>query len=176
MPATLRWFHANRPLRYRSWASRSRVGRVASRVEARPPRWTLSAPTIERAMSSCTANTSARSRSYSSAQSWYPSRALTSCAEIRTRLPLRRTLPSSTDPTSSARPTWRTSTSRPLYWKAEVRAATRSPSTLLSSLISSSVSPSLKYSWSCPGLRSREGEHGRGRGRSSAGRLVRPRA
>ena len=44
----------------------------------------------------------------------------------RSRLPLFRTLPSSTAPTSSLRPTSCTSGLRPLNWKDEVRAATRS--------------------------------------------------
>ena len=71
-----------------------------------------------------------------------------SCAVTRSRVPARRTLPARTVATLSFSPTSRTSASLPLKAKAEVRAATRRPSTLLSALISSSVMPSEKYSFS----------------------------
>ena len=71
-----------------------------------------------------------------------------SWAVTRSRFPARRTLPSSTAVTLSRRPISRTSTSRPLKANAEVREATRRPSTRVSALISSSVMPSLKNSFS----------------------------
>src|SRR6185295_2524849 len=52
--------------------------------------------TIDRDSSSCTSKTSASCRSYDSDQIWYPSAALMSCVVTRSRLPARRTLPSST--------------------------------------------------------------------------------
>ncbi len=67
-----------------------------------------------------------------------------SCAVMRTWSPACRTLPSSTVSTPSSRPTWRMSTLRPLYAKAEVREATCSPGTRASRFRSSSDMPSLK--------------------------------
>ena len=56
---------------------------------------------------------------------WLPVAASISCALTRTRLPERRTLPSSTVATSSFSPTVRRSSRRPLNAKQDVRAATR---------------------------------------------------
>ena len=78
-----------------------------------------------------------------------PSRASRSC-------PLR-TLPSSSDCTPSRRPMSRTSSARFLNANVEVRAATRNPGTCVSSLMISSAMPSQKYSWSCSGLMSTNG-------------------
>jgi hypothetical protein len=104
--------------------------------------------TMARVSSSWSANTSAIFLSYESDQSWYPSDELTSCAETRTRSPARLTLPSSTAPTLSRCPTSRASTSFPLNVNADPRETTRRPSTRPSAVISSSVMPSLKYSFS----------------------------
>jgi hypothetical protein len=76
-----------------------------------------------------------------------------SCAVTRSRCPARRTLPSTTVATFSRCPISRTSAFLPLNAKAEVRAATRSPDTLPSAVMSSSVIPSAKYSFSRSGLR-----------------------
>src|SRR5712671_3036865 len=65
---------------------------------------------------------------------------------MRTSLPWRRTLPSSTVATTSSSAIFRTLTFLPLKAKAEVRDTTRTPSTLASALITSSVIPSEKYS------------------------------
>src|SRR6516164_1240122 len=70
-----------------------------------------------------------------------------SCVVIRTVLPERRTLPSSTAPTLSLRATVAMSGCS-LNEKDEARAATRSPSISTRELMSSSVRPSEKYSWS----------------------------
>ena len=99
---------------------------------------------MARAISSCTAKTSASSRSYVSAQSTAPSAALTSCAPTLSRLPDRRDAP-------LERPRRRRASRHgahveplPLSANAEVRPATLSPGTLPSAPISSSVSPSEK--------------------------------
>ena len=71
-----------------------------------------------------------------------------SWAVIRSRFPARRTVPSSTAETPSRAPRCRTSSRRPLSANTDVREATLSPSTLPSAWISSSVMPSLRYSFS----------------------------
>src|SRR6267142_2711488 len=71
---------------------------------------------------------------------------------MRTSLPWRRTLPSSTVATASSSAIFRTLTFLPLKAKAEVRDTTRTPSTFASALITSSVIPSEKYSASFSGL------------------------
>src|SRR3989442_890334 len=72
---------------------------------------------------------------------------------MRSRDPAFRTLPSSTVATLSWRPSIRTSCSLRLRANVVVRDATRSPSTRASAVISSSVIPSLKYSFSGSALR-----------------------
>ena len=67
---------------------------------------------------------------------------------MRTRLPDRRTLPSSTDATLSVFAIVGMSTSLPLNENADVRDATRRPRILASTFSSSSDSPSAKYSFS----------------------------
>ena len=71
-----------------------------------------------------------------------------SCAVIRRREPAFRTVPSSTAETLSIAPMVRISSRLPLSANTDVREATTSPSTLARALISSSVIPSLKYSFS----------------------------
>src|SRR5688572_24638260 len=63
----------------------------------------------------------------------------------------------------------------PLKANDEVRDATRRPSTRASVLISSSVIPSLKYSWSPAGLRSANGNTARVGGTSVAPAVDAPR-
>src|SRR5688500_5040949 len=75
-----------------------------------------------------------------------------SWAVIRSRSPALRTLPSRTVPTLSWRPISLTLSLFPLKAKAEVRAATRSPSTLVRAVMISSVIPSEKYSFAPSGL------------------------
>src|SRR5256886_1979826 len=72
---------------------------------------------------------------------------------MRSRDPAFRTLPSRTVATLSWRPSIRTSCSLRLRANVDVRDATRSPSTRASAVISSSVMPSLKYSFSGSALR-----------------------
>src|SRR5207249_11249509 len=83
--------------------------------------------------------------------------ALINCVVTRTRLPSRRKLPSSTFSTLSFFPTSLTSVLFPLNENDEVRATTRSPSTLARASIISSLIPSQKYSWFFVSLRSRNG-------------------
>ena len=71
-----------------------------------------------------------------------------SCAVIRSVSPDLRTLPSSTASTPSFPPISWTVIRFPFRANTEVRAGTFSPLTLASALISSSVIPSLKYSFS----------------------------
>src|SRR5207245_479443 len=111
-----------------------------------------SVSTMVRAISSWIANTSARVRSYRSDQSSWPSSVDVSWAEIRRRSPARRTVPSSTQAAPSRAPMARTSCGFPLSANTDVRDATRSPSTPARAAISSSVMPSLRYSFSGSGL------------------------
>src|SRR6516164_9606823 len=67
---------------------------------------------------------------------------------MRTRLPLLRTEPSSTQRTPNSRPTRFTSTAWPLYVKLELRAITKSQRTRDSAVMISSTMPSTKYSCS----------------------------
>ena len=71
-----------------------------------------------------------------------------SCADTRNRLPIFRTLPSSTVWTIRRSPISRMSTVRCLNRNDEVRAATDSPLIRASALINSSAIPSQKYSCS----------------------------
>src|SRR2546428_7764952 len=71
-----------------------------------------------------------------------------SCAVIRSVSPDLRTLPSTTASTPSSSPISCTVIFFPFSANTEVRAGTFSPFTLTSALISSSVMPSLKYSFS----------------------------
>ncbi len=105
---------------------------------------------IRRAMSSCTSNMSAIRRSYVSDHTGESSLTRTSCVEIRSRSPARRTPPSSANATLSCAPISRSGTFFPLKAKADVREITRSPPILASVPMSWSVSPSLRYSssWS----------------------------
>ncbi len=123
-------------------------GLTSVRVSAVTPSSPLSVSTIAQASSSCTAKTSSSSRSYWSDQRWYPSSTLISWAVMRMRFDARRTLPSSTVATLSCLPMVRTSSSFPLNAKADVRAATRRPGILVRALMTSSVTPSLKNSFS----------------------------
>ena len=111
-----------------------------------------SVSTMVRAISSWIANTSASVRSYRSDQSSWPSSVDVSWAEIRRRSPARRTVPSSTQAAPSRAPMARTSCGFPLSANTDVRDATRSPSTPARAAISSSVMPSLRYSFSGSGL------------------------
>src|SRR5438309_1812260 len=111
-----------------------------------------SVSTMVRAISSWIANTSASVRSYRSDQSNWPSSVDVSWAEIRRRSPARRTVPSSTQAAPSSAPMARTSCGLPLSANTDVREATRSPSTPARAAISSSVMPSLRYSFSGSGL------------------------
>ena len=113
-------------------------GRPASASSA------LSAASTDREISSCRAKMSASVRSYCSHQTWKPPAASMSWAEMRSRSPALRTLPSSTDPTPSWRPISRTSASRPLNANDELWATTRSSGTFVRPLISSSDRPSQK--------------------------------
>src|SRR2546426_8210300 len=76
---------------------------------------------------------------------------------MRTRFPDLRTLPSRSVAAFSLSPITATSSFLPLNWKDEARAATRSPRILVSTLRSSSASPSEKYSSSSPRLRLTKG-------------------
>jgi len=76
-----------------------------------------------------------------------------SCATIRNWLPSRRTLPSNTDATASSSAILRMLRFLPLKANAEVRETTRTPFTLASALMISSVKPSEKYSSSLSRLR-----------------------
>ena len=80
-----------------------------------------------------------------------------SCATIRTRLPARRTLPSSSVATSSVTPISRRVCSRFLNRMTEPREITRSERILESCAIVSSVIPSAKNSFSGSVLRLRNG-------------------
>ncbi len=71
---------------------------------------------------------------------------MTSSADTRSRLPERRTLPSSTARTCSFAPMLRTSSRLPLKTNTEVRDATRSPPMCDRELMISSVIPSLSTS------------------------------
>src|SRR4051812_28789578 len=79
---------------------------------------------------------------------WYPSATLINCAVMRSLSPDRCTLPSSTADTFSNSPILRMSSFFPLNAHADVRAGTRNPGTFASPLSTSSVMPSLKYSFS----------------------------
>ena len=76
---------------------------------------------------------------------------------MRTRPPALRTLPSRTVETPSRSAIARMSSRRSLKRNDEVRAATRRPGTCASALISSSVIPSLKYSFPASELTLRNG-------------------
>ena len=71
---------------------------------------------------------------------------------MRSRSPDLRTVPSSTTLEPSSAPTARTSSDFPLSAKTDVRDDTRSPAIFASASISSSVMPSLRYSFSTSGL------------------------
>ena len=71
---------------------------------------------------------------------------------IRSRSPALRTVPSSTSLAPSSAPMARTSCGLPFSANTDVRDATRNPSTFASASISSSVMPSLRYSFSGSGL------------------------
>ena len=144
-----------RPRRYRSYASTLAVACLTRR-----PPWpsstarrvrTLSA--IARAISSWTSKISAISRSYRSDHTWKPLATSTSCTVTRTRLPDRRTLPSSTVPTLSFDPISARSDDRPLNENDDARAATRRPSICDSAFRISSASPSPKKSFPESALR-----------------------
>src|SRR6266849_2271199 len=141
----VRLFQACRPCRYRSCALVLEVACLTSGV-APLSSWGRSASAMERASSSSTAKTFSSLRSYVFDHRWYPSAALTSWATMRRSFPSRRTLPSSTVATASSSPIFRTLSFFPLKANAEVRETTRTPSTLASALITSSVMPSEKYS------------------------------
>jgi len=79
--------------------------------------------------------------------------ASTSCATIRTRLPARRTLPSRSVATSSAAPISRGLRSPFLKAITELREITLSERIFESWMMTSSVIPSAKYSFSGSGLR-----------------------
>ena len=88
---------------------------------------------------------------------------------MRSSSPDFRTLPSSTALTFSCWPICRMSVAFPLNAKADVRATIRRLGTRLSASMISSVKPSLKYSWSFCGLRSRKGSTATDERRFSAG-------
>ena len=71
---------------------------------------------------------------------------------IRRRSPDFRTVPSSTTEAPSNAPTARTSSGLPFKANVEVRDETRKPAILASASMSSSVMPSLKYSFSASEL------------------------
>ena len=98
------------------------------------------------AISLCTANTSLSSRSYVSVHNSRPSAALISSATIRTRSPCLRTLPSSRFITPSFLPIARLSSEVPFKRNEELRLIILSAGTLARTAISSSDSPSEKYS------------------------------
>ena len=118
---------------------------------------TPSAFTAALAISSCTANTSSRSRSNRSDQRWMPSVALIRREITRSRLPAARTLPSSTVPRSASMPIRRTSSSVVLNRKAELSATTRKPGTPISALMISSAIPWQKNSRFFSGVMSTKG-------------------
>ncbi len=105
---------------------------------------TLRAASTDCEISSCRAKMSSSVRSYCSHHTWKPPAASMSWAEMRSRPPDLRTLPSSTDPTPSWRPISRTSVSRPLNENDELWATTRSSGTFVRPLMSSSERPSQK--------------------------------
>src|SRR6266478_103347 len=113
---------------------------------------------MERVISSCSAKIPCISRSYVSDQIVNPSPASISSAVIRTRLPSRRTLPSSTCPTFNLDAISPSSASLSLNQNEDRRAATRRPSTFASAPRSSSAIPSPKYAWSLAGLKSLKGK------------------
>jgi len=90
-----------------------------------------------------------------------------SWAAIRTRLPARRTLPSSTDATPRSSAISRTLFVVSLYRMTDVRLITLSPSTGASTVRISSVIPSLKYSFSGSALRLAKGRTAIERGADS---------
>ena len=104
--------------------------------------------TMVRAISSWIANTSSSVRSYRSDHNARPSSAAASWAVMRSRSPDFRTVPSSTAETPSSAPMARISCGFPFRAKADVREAMRKPSTFVRALISSSLMPSLRYSFS----------------------------
>ncbi len=88
-----------------------------------------------------------------------PSAVSTSCAVMRSALPAFRALPVNAYRTPSVRPISRMPLVVPLSCSEEVREITRSAFTPERSVISSSVRPSLKYSFSGIGAQVREGQH-----------------
>ena len=108
---------------------------------------------MAREISSSTAKMSVASRSYLPDQRWNPVLASTSWAVMRTRLPSRCTLPSSTCATRSRRATSLTGRLWPLNAKAELRAGTSTPGSWPTALRISSLIPSLKYSLAVSRLR-----------------------
>jgi hypothetical protein len=128
-----------------SYASKSFVPVDAVALPLDVPSRTCSADAMAPAISSCTAKTSCARRSNVSCQMTRPSAALVSSAVTRTRSPARRTVPLSTELTSSAFPTSGALAFWPLKRAAEFRPASRSPGTRASAVVSSSAMPSEKY-------------------------------
>src|SRR5215469_4116836 len=122
-----------------------RVPRSSILPATSPSRVILRALATALAISVWSLNISSTSRSYVSDQAWKPVTALISCAVMRTVLPERRTLPSSTAPTFSLCATVAMSGCSPWNEKDEVGAATCSWLIRDSELSSSSVRPSEKY-------------------------------
>src|SRR5438874_11738405 len=104
---------------------------------------------MERVISSCSAKIPCISRSYVSVQMVNPSPALISSAVIRTRLPSRRTLPSSTCPTFNFDAISPSSVSLLLNQNEEPRGDTHSRVIMLSAERSYCVIPTLILLWFC---------------------------
>ena len=116
-----------------------------------------SAPAICSATSVWIAKMSVRSRSYVSAQRCSSLSRSMSCATMRTRLPARRTLPSSSVAAPSCSPISRRLRSRFLNCITDVREITLIERTFDRCAITSSVIPSAKNSLSGSALRLRNG-------------------
>ena len=93
----------------RGLAGGLRRARAASQACTRP----TSVLTIVCTTWSCTVKISASARSNFSAQTWFPVSESISCAVMRMRSPMRRTLPSTMNRTFNSRATWRRSTATP---------------------------------------------------------------
>ena len=128
------------------------VGRSCMATFSRAETLALSRFAIDWATSVSMANTSFKSRSYSSAQMPASVRVSTNCAFTCTLPPERRTVPSSTCETRSALPIWRTSC-LPRYCMTLVRLITFRSAIFASLVKMSSWTPSAKNACSFSSLR-----------------------
>ena len=139
--------------RYSSKARASLMGRSASRWSSDAESVTCRALTIARETRSCTSKTSSIVPLYLSAHSCSSVVVSVSWAVMRSALPAFRALPVRTYRTPSVWPISRIPLVVPLSCSDDAREITRSAFTPDRSVMSSSVSPSLKYSFSGSVLR-----------------------